>query len=288
MEVFMPKPRIKLLGLTLLFVYLFMAGCSRTSLIYNFSDWFILSKIDSYFDLNSFQEKALKDALGRIMVWHRKNEIPKLVSSLEELKSRYQDGLNQDDIDWVTATHHEFWRSFFQRGTPSFAKFLTSVDAEQVRHLKLEMEKENEFMVKQMDMTEEELLDDNLDWFYGFLEDWFGDLTQGQKEKLRSWVSINREWVGIKLRSRRHFQKSFASLVNSGKGHKEMEMALMGWVEHPETIGTEEFRVQWEKRKKLWHGILLKLDATFTPAQRKRALERIQDYIDDFRDIAES
>jgi len=59
-------------------------------------------------------------------------------------------------------------------------------------------------------------------------------------------------------------------------------------VDHPETMGTEEFRVRGENRKKLWHGILLKLDATFTPAQRKHALERIQDYIDDFRDIAGS
>ena len=284
----MPKPGIKLIGLTLLFACLFMAGCSRTSLVYHFSDWFILSKIDFYFDLNDAQEETLKEELERLMVWHRKNEIPKLVSSLEELKFRYQDGLSQDDIHWVTSKHREFWRSFFRRGTPSFAKFLASVDANQVRHLKLEMEKKNEFLAKQMDMTEEELLDDYLDWFTGLLEDWFGDLNRSQKGKLRSWISINREWVGIKLKSRRHFQNSFASLVNPGKGHKEIEMALMRWVDHPETMGTEEFRVRWENRKKLWHGILLKLDKTFTPAQRKHALERIQDYIDDFRGIAES
>ena len=276
-------------SISLLFISLLIfAGCSRTSLVYKFSDWLIINRMDAYFDLNAAQKDMLDKDIGQLMVWHRKTELPRLVNSLVELKSRCNDGLSLGDIEWITSAHREFWRRFFLQGISRFANFLVTVDEAQVRHLKAAMEKKNEFLIEQMDMTEKELLEDTLEWLYGMLEDWFGGLSSDQKKQIKSWALVDHEWVEIKLNSRRWLQKSFADLAASGKTQSEIEDALRRWVVHPETTGTPEFRKRWDKRKIRWHTTLVKIGRLLTRKQIDHALDKIQDYIDDFRGLAES
>ena len=68
---------------------------------YNNSDLLILNKIDTYFDLNNTQRLDLKMSITEFLDWHRNTELSLLAVSLQELKSRYQSGMREDDFDWI-------------------------------------------------------------------------------------------------------------------------------------------------------------------------------------------
>ena len=88
-------------AIVILFFLLIISSCSNTRIFYNNSDWLILNKIDTYFDLNNTQRLDLKVSITEFLNWHRESELSLLVVSLEELKSRYLRGMREEDFDWI-------------------------------------------------------------------------------------------------------------------------------------------------------------------------------------------
>ncbi len=272
----------------LLSLLLLVSGCSRTKVMYHFSDWLLLNRIDDYFILNASQKPLRENAVDRLMDWHRKQELPRLVAFLTEFKDRYRDGLSLEDIHWTRNKYRTFWRNFAKKELPEFSVFLSSVDEEQIRRLEAEMERSNDYLIQQAEMTEEELLEDTLDRYFDILEEWLGSVDPRQKEQIRDWVRADRPWVVLKIENRRNFQNIFTGLLRSAKKQREIERRLAMWIDTPEIAWTSRFKVRLEEKKKEWENILVKTDALCTPAQRTHALGMIQQYIDDFRDLAQT
>ena len=267
-------------------VLLSLIGCSRTQVIYNFSDWFVVSKIDNYFQLTSPQQVFLEKEMDHLLTWHRSRELPEIANTLSEFKTRYQDGLSSEDLDWIKEDHRNYFNRFFIQAAPAFSQFLTTLQDDQIEHFKMEIESSNEFLTKQLDMTDEEMVDDAHEWFIGILEDWFGTLQPGQISLIKDWIKIEREWISLKLENRRSFQGEFYTLLKSSKTQVEIEAQLVHWIEQPDTRWPPEFRMKLEQKIKAWNQILLQVDSIVTPPQRDRALGKIQGYIYDFRQLA--
>ncbi len=276
--------RFTLIACTL--ILLSLAGCSRTQIIYNFSDWFIVSRIDKYFQLTSPQQIFLEKELNNLLTWHRSHELPEIVNTLSEFQNRYQNGLDPEDLDWIKEDHHNYFKRFFIQAALAFSQFLTTLQDDQIEHFKIEIESSNEFLIKQLDMTDEDMVDDTHEWFLGILEDWFGTLHPGQISQIKNWIKVEREWIILKLENRRNFQKEIYTLLRSSKSPAEIEAQLVQWIEQPETRWPPEFRIKLEQKIEEWNQILLKIDSILTPPQRDWALDKIQDYIDDFRQLA--
>ncbi len=262
-----------------------LSACSRTRLAYDLSSWYVLKRLDSYFDVNASQRSFLKERIDALQTWHKREELPLLVRTLQELKIRYQDGLSAEDIDWINENHDGLWRRFFEKGLADFSVFLTTVEAEQIRHLESKLEKRNEYLVGQTQMSREELLEDILEWLYGFLENWYGSLNAAQREQFREWVREDPEWIQIKLDQRRGLQKQFVDLLRSRSGAETIRRKLDEWVLTPETGWTPEFRARQQQKEQEWVLIFFKIDGLARPDQRKHALDRLEDYIEDFKGL---
>jgi uncharacterized protein DUF6279 len=268
-----------LIGLTL-------SSCGRTQLAYRFSDWFLLNKVDDYFQLNNSQEKFLKEKFDHLMEWHRTHELPEIVLTLSEFQERYRDGLDAEDIKWLQEDERSYFMRIFIQAAPDFSRFLSTLDERQIQHFKNQSDKMNDFLIEQSKMTDEELVDDTQQWFLELLEDWFGPLDSDQKITLQIWITVERGWIVRKLQTRRKFQKAFADLLEAQKPEKEIEAQLIGWIKQPEILWASKFQAQLEEKKSQWMKVLFKIDSMITPAQRNRALKKVQRYIDDFKSLA--
>jgi hypothetical protein len=273
--------RIAFLSLMLLL----FSSCSKTQIAYKFSDWFLLERVDHYFEITPSQEEFLEEKLEHLLSWHRTHEMPEIIITLTEFHERYRDGLDPADLDWLSDDHRSYFKRFFRKAIPDFSRFLATLDDSQIQHFKAHLKKKNDFLIKQANMTDEELKTDTREWFVELLEDWFGDLNREQKASIHGWLTGERKWVLAKLENRRKFQKDMVALLKERQTEKEIETQLTVWIEKPESRWTPEFKEQIDKKIALWKELLFKVDAIITPTQRNRALEKIQEYIDDFKTL---
>ncbi len=265
---------------------LLLAGCSKTKIAYHFSDWFILRTIDKYFDVNASQRDFLEEKIDRLFVWHRQNELPDIVATLKDLNARIGRGLTAGDIDWLQEDHRNYFKRFFIRFSPDFAEFLTSLEPGQIDHLKVQLAEGNEFLIKQLAMTDAEMVADAQDWLLKVMAKWVGPLEEAQKETIRPWITLERSWIENRLKNRRKFQQNFAALLESAPSAADLDAQLIEWTRKPELRWSPEFMDQVRRRNAEWKEILVKIDQTLTPAQRTYLVNRIQDHIEDFEDLA--
>jgi hypothetical protein len=266
-------------------ILLLFSSCSKTQIAYKFSDWFLLERVDHYFQITPSQEEFLEEKLEHLLSWHRTHEMPEIIITLTEFHERYQDGLDMADLDWLADDHRSYFKRFFRKAVPDFSRFLATLDDSQIQHFKTQLEKKNDFLIKQANMTDEELKANTREWFVELLEDWLGDLNRNQKASIHGWLTGERKWVLSKLENRRKLQKGMVGLLKEHQTEKEIEAQLTVWIEKPGSRWTSEFKVQIDKKMALWKELLFKVDAIITPIQRNHALEKIQEYIDDFKTL---
>ncbi len=269
----------------LLLILLLFCSCSKTRIAYNFSDWFLLERVDHYFQTTPSQEEFLEEKMKHLLSWHRSHELPEIIITLTEFHKRYQDGLDPEDLAWLAEDHRSYFKRFFLKAVPGFSRFLTTLDDGQIQRFKSQLGGRNDFLIKQADMTDEELVADTRKWFIESLEDWFGNLNMKQRESIHAWLTVEREWVLAKLANRRKFQKDMVALLSAHKTEQEIATQLTLWIEKPETRWTPEFKILIDQKMAQWKELLFKVDSILTLTQRNRALRKIQDYIDDFKTL---
>ena len=251
---------------------------------YNFADVLVLNWFESYFDFRESQRLDLEKKVERFFEWHRKSELPKVVVFLEEFKARYKDGLDQDDLNWVTPESKLLWKRILSYAEDDIASFLLTIDESQILEVNEEFhEKEDDSLIEQSKMSLEELREDILDRTYKALDNWLGDLKPNQKKQIATWIQPDPYWIAVKLRNREKFQNDLIDLLASKETLKEN---IHSWMFDPESHWTHEYKTNIEGKIREWETITLRIDSITLPRQRKHAIEKIDGFIVDFKDLA--
>ena len=271
-------------NITLAFAIVFLISCSMIKLSYNYADFLALNWFESYVDLNKSQRSDFKKKIETFFVWHRKSELPKVVLFLEEIKFRYKGGLKKEDISWITDQSKIFWDRTLNHIKEDLAAFLLTISDTQVLQAKEAMlEKEDDWLIKQSKMTSDELHYHVLSRLYEFLEDWMGNLEAHQKKQIAAWIKADPNWVLIKLRNRDKLQNDLIDIL---KYKDSLKDNIYSWIRYPNSHWTQEYKNNIKDEKKKWEEITFKINSNSLPRQRKRVLIRLDELIEDFRDIA--
>jgi len=271
-------------NITLAFAIVFLISCSMIKLSYNYADFLALNWFESYVDLNKSQRSDFKKKIETFFVWHRKSELPKVVLFLEEIKFRYKGGLKKEDISWITDQSKIFWDRTLNHIKEDLAAFLLTISDTQVLQAKEAMlEKEDDWLIKQSKMTSDELHYHVLSRLYEFLEDWMGNLEAHQKKQIAAWIKADPNWVLIKLRNRDKLQNDLIDIL---KYKDSLKDNIYSWIRYPNSHWTQEYKNNIKDEKKKWEEITFKINSNLLPRQRKRVLIRLDELIEDFRDIA--
>ena len=266
------------------FILIFFISCSTTKIAYNFADVLVINWFESYFDFRESQRLDLEKKVERFFEWHRKSELPKVVVFLEEFKARYKDGLDQDDLNWVTPESKLLWKRILSYAEDDIASFLLTIDESQILEVNEEFhEKEDDSLIEQSKMSLEELRKDILGRTCKALDNWLGDLEPNQKKQIATWIQPDSYWIAVKLRNREKFQNDLIDLLQSKELLKE---GIHSWISTPEFHWTEEFKATIFVKKKEWEKITLGIDSITLPRQRKQVINKINEFIDDFKDLA--
>ncbi len=263
----------------ILFFLLILNSCSKTRFLYNNADLFLLNQFDTYFDLNNTQRLKLNKSITQFLKWHRKSELNLLAVRLKELKLRYQRGMREQDFDWVFEEYDIFRTRIIYKAEPGLATFFLTLEENQIRYMEKKFHERDDWLTKQNKMTNDEAHEEVIEWFCDSLENWLGNLESDQRNKITSWLEIDRNWIVIQLENRKKIQNHFGGLLRSKKSLLEGLHILL---HQPEAYWTHSFKKKKIEKKKEWKEILVKVDAITLPLQREKAANELQRYIDDF------
>ena len=268
-----------------IFIIFFSISCSTTKVFYNYADLLLLNWTESYLELSLKQRSDLNIKIENFLIWHRKSELPKIVIFLEELKARYANGINKQDINWIRSESKITWERTLYYAEKDIVSLLLTITDNQVLQAKEKLaNKEDDWLLEQSIMSSDELRSHNLDRTYKFVEEFLGPLEPIQKQQIKKWIEPDPNWVAMRLINREKFQEYLVELL---KSKETLNKNIHSWISYPESHWTDDFKNVIEVKRQEWETITIMIDKISLPHQRKHFLEKIDEYIEDFNELAD-
>jgi hypothetical protein len=115
------------------------------------------------------------------------------------------------------------------------------------------------------------------------LEQWVGDLSALQREKVRRFSERVPLFDELRERDRKRMQAELVEMIRT----REAQARLPDWVAHWEQGREPAYRAASQHFRREFGALLVELDGTLTVEQRRRAEAQLRRYADDFRTLAQ-
>lgn len=282
-----PQIRILLLVLPLLL----SSGCSMIRVGYGHFDSVAAWMVHDYFDLNADQRDLFAQRFERLHIWHRQTQLPEYAQFLSDIQSRARRGLRESDMLWVVDGFRQRYARIAVRGATDAADLLATLTPEQIETFRQQLDKDNrkflrEHRVNDSAVERRKVVQQRT---LSQLRDWVGSLNDIQEARITALLQTMPLVDKLRHEDRLRRQREFFALLEIRSGDRAVfAQRLRDWLEHWEVgRSAEQKRLldeSWKKRAELYAAV----DHMLTPAQRRHLQHRLQDYIDDFRDLSKA
>lgn len=265
------------------------SGCSMLRVGYGHFDSVAAWMAHDYFDLNTDQRDLFAQRFDRLHSWHRQTQLPEYAQFLSDVQSRARRGLRESDMLWVVEGFKQRYARIAIRGAADAAELLATLTPEQIESFRQQVDKDNKKFLREHRINDGEAERRKVvrERSLSQLRDWVGSLSDAQQTKINTLLQtmplIDRLRHEDRLRRQREF---FALLEMRGGDRTAFTTRLRDWLVNWEAGRSAEqmrlFDESWKKRA----GFYAAVDHLLTPAQRQHLLHRLQDYIDDFRELS--
>jgi hypothetical protein len=266
-----------------------LVSCTFTKFAYNQADTVMAWLADDYFDLDGQQKADFQKRFDRFYAWHRYEQLPEYAQFMKTARTRMQDGVSREDVTWFVDSLKARTRTAAQKAAPEAAPLLATLTPAQVENLQRKWSKENAKYVRERKVngTPEERYEAEGKRIVKHLKEWLAPLTSEQEARViqlaRELPQLERERYAERLRR----QKEFLEVLNHrNEDLPRFTQRLTDWMAHWERGRGAEYQRQidasWQKRADLFVAI----DKMLTPEQRTASLQRLENYANDFTQLA--
>ncbi|MBI3056820.1 MAG: hypothetical protein HYY77_22635 [Betaproteobacteria bacterium] len=268
---------------------LLIAGCSALRLSYSQADTLLAWRANEYFDLNPLQRDDLNERLERLHAWHRYEQLPDYAAFTSAAIARARHGLKHDDLVWFIEGLKARYRVIINHGSTDAAEMLATLAPEQIDALQKQWRKVNRKFASEYDLdgSVEKRKRARLKKVLDQIQDWTGGLTYEQEQKIAALLDAIPLIEHLRHADRIRRQQEFLQLLKLRTNPREFRPKLQAWLVDWERGRAPEYQQLsvelYAKRIEFY----LAVDKLLTPGQRQIALHRLQEYVDDFKALAE-
>jgi hypothetical protein len=270
---------------------LLTSGCSMLRVGYGHFDSVAAWMVHDYFDLNADQRDLFSQRFERLHTWHRQTQLPEYVQFLSDFQSRAKRGLRENDMLWLIDGSKQRYARIAVRGAADAADLLATLTPEQLETFRQQIDKDNKKFMREHRINDGETERRKVvqQRTLSQLRDWVGPLSDAQQLKINALLQTMPLVDKIRHEDRLRRQREFLTLLEIRTGDRTVfAQRLRDWLENWEAGRSSEqtrlFDESWKKRAELYAAI----DHLLTPVQRNHLISKLQDYIDDFRDLSKS
>lgn len=275
----------------LMLLLLLSSGCSMIRVGYGHFDSVAAWMVHDYFDLNADQRDLFAQRFERLHSWHRQTQLPEYAQFLSDIQTRARRGLRDSDLLWLVDGSKQRYARIAARGAADAADLLTTLTPEQVETLRQQIDKANRKFMREHRVNDSEAERRKVvqQRTLSQLRDWVGPLSDAQETRVIAMLQTMPLVDKLRHEDRLRRQRAFFTLLELRSGDRAVfAQRLRDWLEHWEAgRGVEQARLfdeSWKKRA----GLYAAVDHTLTPAQRNHLVSKLQDYIDDFRELSKA
>jgi hypothetical protein len=260
-----------------------VAGCTALRLAYDNADSYLLFRAKSYLDLDAKGSDELDERIDEFFAWHRRTALPQYARISDDAAKRVTHGLSREDLVWgydsLVAQARQSLRFAAERAAP----LLDRLTPQQVAHMEKRFADDNrKFAREYLRGSEAERRKRRARRVEERLEDWLGNLSSVQAEKVMQFSERTPLYDELRAKDRQRMQAEFVDMIRKREAQKRLPDWIANW-EHgrdpAHLAASERFRQDYL-------ALLLELDRTLAPEQRNRAAGNFRRYAEDFRILA--
>lgn len=275
--------------LMLLMAALLLSACSMLNLAYRNGETLSYWWINGYIDVESSQRPWLKERIGRLFDWHRKTQLGDYIDLLVLAQKQLQHPVDRQLLQNDLAEVKKRIAVIVEHALPDMADLALDLRPQQIEEIA------GKFASANSDYRKNYLRGDTAQRqryrfknFMGQAEYWFGDFSREQESQIRKALDAvpidNDRYFAARLQRQRELLDVLRK-IHAERPSREATMQLlrgqaMALFEPP---GGAEHAAFFAARQEGMLNAAVMVINSATPAQRKRAVAKLQDFIDDFR-----
>lgn len=265
-----------------------LSGCSTgVKVAYNNADTLLLWRIKGYVDLQPPQSQALQASVARVHAWHRTQELPQVVALLHTAGASASDGLTRDEayrlLDEARGRYDALADIVAREGAP----VLASLTQQQRETLRRRLAEDNQrFAAEFVAVDDAKLRQQRAQHVLEYVQRFYGELRPDQRELVLAASKGMPLTYADRLEHRARRNVELMQLLERYPNAESLRPALRYWL------------VEWESGRTPAHAqrarqildqsvqMLVDLDRTLTPVQRRYLVARLDRYATDVSTLA--
>jgi hypothetical protein len=267
-----------------------LASCTMMRLGYGHLDSFAAWRADDYFDLDARQKDEFLRRFHKLHEWHRHEQLPDYVAFLGQTRARLQQPLTHEEVLWFVDGVKARYATIVTRASDDAAALLVTITPAQLKALQRRWDKDNRRFAREYRLagSEEDIKRARVRRTLEQVRDWVGTLDHEQEQRISAIVNALPMTEKLRYEDRLRRQREFIQLMaQHGDNREQFAARLRQWL-----IGWDEGRTpEYERRSnKVFEQrvqLVIEIERMLKPHQRAIALNRLQNYIDDFTKLAE-
>jgi hypothetical protein len=262
---------------------LLAGGCSTLRVAYDNADAYLRWKAETYVDLAGEEADELDERIDEFHAWHRRNALPQYVRLAQEAGQRFEDGLSREDLKWGYDSLRAQARESLRKAAELAAPMLDRLTPEQVAHIERRFAEDNrQFQRDYLRGTEHDRRRKRAKFVTDRLEDWVGKLSQTQAERVREYAERMPLVDQMRDRDRQRMQREILAVVRAQQARDKLPELAAHWERGRDPAYARALDA-WREQ---YFSLLIDIDRTLTPEQRRRALRQMRRYQEDFEALA--
>lgn len=260
-----------------------LAGCTALRVAYENADTYLYWRSGAYLDLDRKESQELAERIDAFFAWHRVQALPQYARVADEAAKRLDDGLSREDLVWGYDSLVAHARQSLRAAAERIAPLLDRLTPQQVAHLEKGFAEDNrKFARENLRGNDKERRRRRAKRVEERLEDWVGNLTHAQVERVRQYSERAPLTDELRERDRKRLQAEVLDMVRLRAAQKRLPGLAANWERGRDPAYADASQAARQE----YFALLLDLDRTLTHGQRVRAVAHLERYAEDFKILA--
>lgn len=265
-----------------------LSGCGgAVRVAYNNGDIALRYMADDYLDLREAQEDVLRTQVAQFHAWHRRHELPEYAAVALHAADRAQKGVRREDVTWIIGALRERARVLAGHAVDAALPVVQTLGPANIAALERKFDNANDkYAEDNLRGDRERVARRQVKQAQERFAEWLGDLRPEQEALVEAYVRANPERNAIaRFEDRKRRQQELLALLRAPRDAGWQTRLRDHFVHWERGRTPEQVRLfkEWEERLV---KLVLEIDATLSPQQRKHFAAKLDRYADDFRALA--
>lgn len=266
-----------------------LSGCSAIKLGYNNIDQAAYWWLDSYIDMSDAQATRVREDLGRLHLWHRTTELPRLAGLLQKVETLVAGEITAPQACQVVTDVRERLEALSAQAEPAVVSTAIDLTPAQLAHMERKYRRNNaDYRKDWIDKTPAEQQDKRFKQLVERSEMIYGDLDEAQRTALKRQIGQMTFDAGRILAERERRQQDLLATLRKLKGQPldQARNAMRGLLDRGMNPPNPAYRAWQESVIQDSCRSFAAVHATTTAAQRETAVRRLRAYQRDLRELS--